>query len=74
MSHNLGRVVTDGTRVGTDAGRTEYLFEPEPAILDGSVPRFVILHFTEISLSGSDRIEVDLRYGTAWSFPAPPPP
>ncbi len=87
MSHNCGRVVTVGTRIGPDAGAPttpgvwELLFTPSPALLGGD-PRFVMLHFTNLSFPGTARLEVNVGYGTdtivaaagadAWTRPIDP--
>lgn len=90
MSHNVGRVVPLGTRIGPDSGAPatvpgmwQFDFTPGPAPLGGS-PRFVMLHFNAMSFPGSARLEVDLRYDTdrfdatdgadAWSRPIDPLP
>ncbi len=90
MSHNLGRIVPHGTRIGPDSGAAptspsmwQFNFTPGPAPLGGS-PRFVILHFNAMSFPAGARLEVDLRYATdrfdaasgadAWSRPIDPGP
>ncbi len=90
MSHNLGRLVPLGTRIGPDSttpptspGVWQFNFTPGPAPLGGS-PRFVILHFTALSFPAGARLEVDVRYDTdrfdatsgadAWSRPIDPLP
>lgn len=90
MSHTLGRVIVDGTRIGPDSGAPatspgvwEFPFTPGPAAMGGT-PRFVILHFTAMSLPGASRLEVDLGYDTdvftnasgadAWTRPIDPAP
>lgn len=87
MSHICGRVVTVGTRIGPDTGAPptpgvwELLFTPSAALLGGD-PRFVMLHFTNLSFSGTSRLEVNLGYGAdsfgaasgagAWTRPIDP--
>jgi hypothetical protein len=91
MSHNIGRVVTvPATRIGPDgplapvaAGVWEFPFNPQPA-LAGGVPRFVILHLTNLVLPGTSKVEIELGYGKdvitsaagaeAWSRPVDPKP
>ncbi len=69
MSHMIGRAVALGTRVGPDAtpptapGVWELPVTPGPA-LSGGLPRFVILHFTNMSFPTGSRLEVDVGYGT----------
>lgn len=57
MSHSLGRINADGRQVGPAVGTTSITLNPAPAPLGGP-PRFVILHFTGVSLAGSDRLTV----------------
>jgi hypothetical protein len=59
MSHNLGRIVSDGRTFDNSAGLD---LTPSPGPLGG--PQFVILHFDNVSLSGAARLTVDLGYGT----------
>ena len=72
MSHSTGRLVpvSPARRIGPDSGIPtptppvwEFLFTPEPA-LEGGTPRFVILHFTDMSFPAGTRLEVNVRYGT----------
>jgi hypothetical protein len=59
MSHNLGRVVADGRTFS----QTDSLdLVPSPGPLGG--PRFVILHFDNVNLSGAAKLTVELGYGT----------
>lgn len=55
MSHNLGRVVPDGRTFNETAGL-------DLGPLGG--PRFVMLHFDNVNLTGAARLTVDLGYGT----------
>lgn len=90
MSHNLGRIVALGRRIGPDSGAPptssgmwQFDFIPGPAPL-GGIPRFVILHFTAMSFPLGAHLEVNVRYGTdqfdatgradAWSRPIDPLP
>jgi hypothetical protein len=90
MSHNTGRVVPLGTRIGPDSGAAPgapgvwtHAFTPGPAPGGGS-PRFVILNFAAMSFPAGARLEVDLRYDVdrfdgasgsdAWSRPIDPLP
>jgi hypothetical protein len=87
MSHEIGRIVGVGTRIGPDAGPPstpgvwEFLFTPSPA-LPGGDPRAVILHLAAMSFPAGARLEVDLRYGTdtfsagadVWTRPIDPKP
>ena len=59
MSHRLGRVVPDGRTFNQAAGLD---LTPSPGPLGG--PRFVILHFTDVHLTGSAKLSVNLGYGT----------
>ncbi len=59
MSHNLGRVVADGRTFNQAAGLD---FVPGPGPLGG--PRFVILHFDSVHLTGGAKLTVNLGYGT----------
>jgi hypothetical protein len=59
MSHNLGRVVADGRTFSQTAGLD---FIPSPGPLGG--PRFVILHFDSVHLTGGAKLTVNLGYGT----------
>ncbi|MCU0601198.1 MAG: VWA domain-containing protein [Desulfobacterales bacterium] len=59
MSHNLGRVVSDGRTFNQTGGLD---LTPSPGPLGG--PRFVILHFDNVNLSGAAKLTVDLGYGT----------
>jgi hypothetical protein len=59
MSHRLGRVVPDGRTFTQTSGLD---FTPGPGPLGG--PRFVILHFTDVHLTGSAKLTVNLGYGT----------
>lgn len=59
MSHNLGRVVADGRTFNETAGLD---LIPSPGPLGG--PRFVILHFDSVNLTGDARLTVNLGYGT----------
>lgn len=76
MSHDLGPVIADGRSIDQD---TPVDFEPGT----GATPvRFVMLHFTSLSLSPGARLEVDLHHGTdvfskesgpdVWTRPADP--
>ena len=58
MTHNLGRVVADGRTI--DQSNALDLV-PGPGPLGG--PRFVILHFDQVNLTGSARLTVQLGYG-----------
>jgi Mg-chelatase subunit ChlD len=88
MSHTCGRVVNVGTRIGPDtgapptsAGFWEFLFTPSPALAGGD-PRFVLLHFTNLSFPAGERVEIDLGYdidsiaagsgADAWTRPVNP--
>jgi hypothetical protein len=71
MSHSIGRLVTitPEQRIGPDSGAVtpmppvwEFLFTSEPAV-EGGTPRFVILHFMDMSFPAGTRLEVDVRYG-----------
>jgi hypothetical protein len=68
MSHNIGRAVPLGTRIGPDSGPQtspgvwELPFTPPPALSGGS-PRFVILHFSAMSFPAGARLEVDVGGG-----------
>jgi hypothetical protein len=90
MSHNIGRVIGVGTRIGPDSGTPatvpgewRFDFTPGPAPGGGS-PRFVILHFDAMSFPGTSRLEVNVRYGVdrfdagsgadAWTRPVDPLP
>src|SRR5215211_2002029 len=59
MTHFLGRVVQDGRTVSSTAGLN---LIPSPGPLGG--PRFVMLHFDNVSLKGAARLVVELGYGT----------
>jgi hypothetical protein len=59
MSHNLGRVVSDGRTFSQTDGLD---LTPSPGPLGG--PRFVILHFVDVNLSGAAKLTVELGYGT----------
>jgi hypothetical protein len=59
MSHVLGRIVTDDRTFDETTGLD---FVPVPGTLGG--PRFVMLHFDNVSLSPNARLTVDLGYGT----------
>lgn len=59
MSHFLGRVVADGRTVNQTTGLD---LVPSPGALGG--PRFVILHFDNVNLSGAAKLTVNLGYGT----------
>ena len=59
MSHNLGRVVADGRSFDEAAGLD---LVPGPGPLGG--PRFVMLHFDSVNLTGAARLTVELGYGT----------
>jgi len=59
MSHFLGRVVADGRTFNEAAGLDLF---PSPGPLGG--PRFVMLHFDNVNLTGAARLTVDLGYGT----------
>lgn len=70
MSHNLGRLVTRGTRIGPDSGSPAtapnvwtYQFTADAAPLGGS-PRFVFLHFSGAALPAGAWLEVNLGYST----------
>jgi hypothetical protein len=79
MTHNLGRLVADG-RTFDHTGGIDLV--PGPGPLGG--PRFVILHFDNVALSGGARLTVNLGYATDefssgagpnfWSRPADPGP
>jgi len=59
MTHNLGRLVPDGRTVSNTSGLT---LVPGPGPL--GPPRFIILHFDNVNLSGGARLAVNLGYGT----------
>lgn len=59
MSHFLGRVVPDGRTFNETTGLD---LVPSPGPLGG--PRFVILHFDNVNLTGAARLTVNLGYGT----------
>lgn len=59
MTHDLGRIVPV-SQVITDASPFDLVLGPSPI---GS-PRFAILRFDNVSLSGSARLEVNLGYAT----------
>ena len=59
MSHNLGRIVPQNNTLNESTGID---FIPDPGPLGG--PRFVILHFDNVNLSGSAKLTVDLGYDT----------
>ena len=59
MSHNLGRVVADGRTFNQTTGLD---LTPSPGPLGG--PRFVILHFDNVNLTGAAKLTVELGYGT----------
>jgi hypothetical protein len=59
MTHKLGRVVTDGRTFNDTAGLD---LVPPPGALGG--PRFVILHFDNVTLSAQATLTVPLGYGT----------
>ena len=59
MTHFLGPVVPDGRTLNQATGLD---FVPRPGSLGG--PRFVILHFDNVSLSRNARLTVELGYGT----------
>jgi len=59
MSHNLGRVVTDGHTFNETTGLD---LIPSSGPLGG--PRFVILHFDNVNLIGAAKLTVELGYGT----------
>jgi len=77
MTHDLGPVVSDGRVLDESTGID---FIPAPGVIGD--PRFVMLHFDNVALSGSARLHVDLGYGTDifnpssgssfWSRPADP--
>ncbi|TKJ37025.1 MAG: hypothetical protein CEE38_08970 [Planctomycetes bacterium B3_Pla] len=58
MSHNLGRIVPDGRTFNETTGLN---LIPSPGPLGG--PRFVMLHFDNVNLTGAARLTVDLGYG-----------
>lgn len=60
MTHNLGRVVPDGRTFDETTGLD---LVPGPGSLGGP-PRFVILHFDTVNLTGAARLTVNLGYGT----------
>jgi hypothetical protein len=59
MSHNLGRVVPDGRTFDETNGLD---LVPSPGPLGG--PRFVILHFDSVNLTGGATLTVNLGYAT----------
>jgi hypothetical protein len=59
MSHFLGPVVNDGRTFNQSTGLD---FVPRAGALGG--PRFVILHFDNVNLSGAAKLTVELGYGT----------
>ncbi len=59
MTHDLGRVVPV-SQIITDASPLNLVLDPSPI---GS-PRFAMLHFDNVSLSGGARLEVNLGYTT----------
>lgn len=59
MTHYLGRLVPDGRSFDHNSGLD---LNPSPGPLGG--PRFVMLHFDTVSLSGGAKLEVDLGYAT----------
>jgi hypothetical protein len=59
MSHNLGRIVADGRTFNQNSGLD---LIPGPGPHGG--PRFVMLHFDSVNLTGSAKLTVDLGYGT----------
>src|SRR5260370_1366833 len=58
MSHYLGRVVADGSTFNQTTGLD---LTPGPGPLGG--PRFVMLHFDSVALSGGAKLTVNLGYG-----------
>lgn len=58
MTHYLGPVIVDGRSFDHNSGLD---LTPPAGPLGG--PRFLILHFDNVSLSGSARLEVELGYG-----------
>lgn len=59
MSHFLGVVVPDGRTLNQTAGLD---LTPRAGSLGG--PRFVILHFDNVNLTGNAKLTVELGYGT----------
>lgn len=59
MTHYLGRVVPDG-RTFNEAEGLDFI--PSPGPLGG--PRFVILHFDSVNLTGAAKLTVNLGYDT----------
>lgn len=59
MTHYLGRLVADGRTFDETAGLD---LVPSPGPLGG--PRFVILHFDSVNLTGGAKLTVNLGYGT----------
>src|ERR1051325_8550022 len=59
MSHYLGRIVPDGRTFNQTTGLD---LTPGPGPLGG--PRFVLLHFTNVVLTGGAKLTVNLGYGT----------
>lgn len=55
MTHNLGPVVPDGRTLNQSAG-----LDLDPV----GQPRFVMLHFDSVSLTGGAKLTVNLGYGT----------
>src|SRR5690349_24965033 len=88
MSHRIGRMVSNGTRIGPDSGLPastpgvwSFDLAIEPALVGGS-PSFVMLHFTGAVFGPGAVVKVDLGYdvdlftvasGTeCWSGPLDP--
>jgi von Willebrand factor type A domain/Trypsin-like peptidase domain len=59
MTHYLGPVISDGRTFSETAGLD---LSPRPGPLGG--PRFVILHFDAVNLTGGAKLEVPLGYDT----------
>jgi len=59
MSHKIGRIVADGRSFNETTGLD---LIPDPGVLGG--PRFVILHFDNVTLEGSAELTVELGYDT----------
>jgi len=62
MTHYLGPVVPDGRTLNQVTGLD---FVPRPGSLGG--PRFVILHFDNVSLSGNARLTVETAFYIGFS-------